>query len=673
MPVVAKFKSPAVTASNGRPVANAPLVFDDDSGNEPDAFDDEVDAVVGTSVIVARRVVTVPPPPPPPPAVEERTHHIVGVIPTKPPRLPVVMRAVTPSASSPKAIITGASPMVGSQFIMRDLNREAMSPPTGLAQRMEAELVSPAEFTVPDPPVRVTAASTAHMHDEIARLGEEIVSLRQERDDQRDENARLRDEMASLRDEMASLRVKYSPLPAERPASSDALRPSQVARDAAEHGSSPTDANAKVKEPSLRRAAGSNTVKHLSTIEEDASELEASAPLGATPVVVASSPSIISSKPTATPAAKPTAIPAAEPTATLAAAASSPNTMPTEPKRSPPAATAGASLALSIPATPPPTQLGDGVAGLSHRQYPGVTAIVSTPPRQALGGGVAGLSHRQYPGVTSVVPGADAPNDAPKEGMPALQVSMASKGTAAADPDVLSELSQLDRQEKGLIEALEKGYIRLLRSAWLLAQPPSYRIENRQKLEERESNGESPLLTPAKAVELVRSANRSAGALTHGWLSPANVRSVTSTHAAHPIDSLPHACGPSRPFERPPRSTDWPRSHGLILCTQPDPAGARLAVLRRALANLDYIIGIFFDFSSLYQMPRTPEQDEIFKKALPACDLQLSSPHSTHTVPTQSPYSTHTEPTFASLNAFPFVNPHRTAHLACDGSVACPG
>ena len=35
----------------------------------------------------------------------------------------------------------------------------------------------------------------------------------------------------------------------------------------------------------------------------------------------------------------------------------------------------------------------------------------------------------------------------------------------------------------GVIEALEHGYIRLLRSAWLLAQPDSYIIEKRQELE----------------------------------------------------------------------------------------------------------------------------------------------------------------------------------------------
>ena len=76
----------------------------------------------------------------------------------------------------------------------------------------------------------------------------------------------------------------------------------------------------------------------------------------------------------------------------------------------------------------------------------------------------------------------------------------------------------------GVIEALARAYIRLLRCEWLLAQPDDYIIENRQQLEERERNGESPLLKPAEAVALVRRADRSAGVLSHGWLSPGNVR-----------------------------------------------------------------------------------------------------------------------------------------------------
>ena len=44
-----------------------------------------------------------------------------------------------------------------------------------------------------------------------------------------------------------------------------------------------------------------------------------------------------------------------------------------------------------------------------------------------------------------------------------------------------------------MLEALQAGHIRLLRVAWLRAQPEGYRLERRQKLEEREQNGETPL------------------------------------------------------------------------------------------------------------------------------------------------------------------------------------
>ena len=69
------------------------------------------------------------------------------------------------------------------------------------------------------------------------------------------------------------------------------------------------------------------------------------------------------------------------------------------------------------------------------------------------------------------------------------------------------------------------------RSAWLLAQPKSYIIQSRQQLEELESKGESPLLTPKEAINLMSRADRSAGVLSHGWLSPGNVRAQRTPNA----------------------------------------------------------------------------------------------------------------------------------------------
>ena len=86
-------------------------------------------------------------------------------------------------------------------------------------------------------------------------------------------------------------------------------------------------------------------------------------------------------------------------------------------------------------------------------------------------------------------------------------------------------LSGLD-MSGGVLDALEKACIRLVRSSWILSQPEGYRIERRQKLEERERQGEfpTPLLQPAEAVALVCRADRSAGVVSHGWLSPGDVR-----------------------------------------------------------------------------------------------------------------------------------------------------
>ena len=54
-----------------------------------------------------------------------------------------------------------------------------------------------------------------------------------------------------------------------------------------------------------------------------------------------------------------------------------------------------------------------------------------------------------------------------------------------------------------LVETLKSGDIRLLRAAWLVAQPDEYCLETRQQLEAREAKGEAPLLTADEAVELL--------------------------------------------------------------------------------------------------------------------------------------------------------------------------
>ena len=119
--------------------------------------------------------------------------------------------------------------------------------------------------------------------------------------------------------------------------------------------------------------------------------------------------------------------------------------------------------------------------------------------------------------------------------MEAAEAKAANEVIVGAAGRILSELDELT----GVIEALEQEYIRLVRSEWLLAQPAGYRIERRQRLEEREENGESPLLSGQEAAALVRRADRSAGVLSHGWLSPGDVL---------PREENPGLCAPPSPL-----------------------------------------------------------------------------------------------------------------------------
>jgi hypothetical protein len=143
-------------------------------------------------------------------------------------------------------------------------------------------------------------------------------------------------------------------------------------------------------------------------------------------------------------------------------------------------------------------------------------------------------------------------------------------GCALLPPRLHRALTELDRI---VIQVLLCGAIRLIRVEWLLMQPADFKMPNRQALEEIERSGvsPSPLLSPQEAVALVERGDRSIGTLTYGWLSPGD----------------------------------------------PDPKGSRFRVLRRALMGMAFRIeALFWDFGSLYQAPRTPEQSASFKLAL---------------------------------------------------------
>ena len=115
---------------------------------------------------------------------------------------------------------------------------------------------------------------------------------------------------------------------------------------------------------------------------------------------------------------------------------------------------------------------------------------------------------------------------------------------------LLTKLTQLDDR---LATVLGSGVIRIVRIAWLQAQPLDYRMQRCQDLEELERSGvsPSPLLTPQEAVDLLRKGGRLIGTLSYGWLTPG----------------------------------------------QPDPEGARIEVLRTALVQHPHIEGLFWEYA----------------------------------------------------------------------------
>ena len=135
----------------------------------------------------------------------------------------------------------------------------------------------------------------------------------------------------------------------------------------------------------------------------------------------------------------------------------------------------------------------------------------------------------------------------------------------AASPPLATPLSQemvqsLTRLDDRLVDVLERGDIRLVRSDWLLAQPEEYRIVRRQDL--APVGGVPPHLSPEEAAGLIRQGRRCVGVLTYGWPTAGN----------------------------------------------PDPTGSRVAALRRALEERRDIQAFFWDFPSLHQRPRTAEE-----------------------------------------------------------------
>ena len=148
----------------------------------------------------------------------------------------------------------------------------------------------------------------------------------------------------------------------------------------------------------------------------------------------------------------------------------------------------------------------------------------------------------------------------------------------AAQPPPGAGLGVLDC---GLITRLEDKTIRLVRTSWLCKQAV---LQSRGEIEALEAQGgEDPFLSPAEAVGFVNMMARRLGVLSYGWLG---------------------------------------KGH-------PDKDGALLAIVRRHLEATPSIEGLFWDFASLYQKPRTAEQDVMFGNGLGVMGDLYASPTAT--------------------------------------------
>lgn len=155
------------------------------------------------------------------------------------------------------------------------------------------------------------------------------------------------------------------------------------------------------------------------------------------------------------------------------------------------------------------------------------------------------------------------------------------RATVAADNDATRQQVEDTRRRLGQIDEalalrLERGDIALLSLRWLLEERPQ-RLARRQDLE-KQHHGQAHL-SRRSAAELLRSGRRRVLAVSYGWRTPGN----------------------------------------------PDPTGEMMQDLiffldkfvakhHISLELTDF--GVFLDFGSLYQSPRTSPQNEAFRRAL---------------------------------------------------------
>ena len=151
--------------------------------------------------------------------------------------------------------------------------------------------------------------------------------------------------------------------------------------------------------------------------------------------------------------------------------------------------------------------------------------------------------------------------------------------TSSKQPD-LSALAALDAD---VMELLRNGAIKLLSADFLRSTHTMKTLVRRQELEALEAHSrERIFLSSAEAVAALQRRQREVGALTYCWCSAGN----------------------------------------------PDPAGAYLSALTGFLRSHSgaHIVGIFWDYASLPQAPRTDAEHASFREALQVmADLYASA------------------------------------------------
>ena len=242
-----------------------------------------------------------------------------------------------------------------------------------------------------------------------------------------------------------------------------------------------------------------------------------------------------------------------------------------------------------------------------------------------------------------------AANDAPS---PQRTIQSLDAEPDEAHSEVMEELREIDNR---LVEALQREDIRLLRTEWLLSRPAGYILQNRQELEalERDGTEPAPLLSADEAFALIHRADRSVAVLSHGWLTakhcdPCGARVVVVRVALEKHKKLVGMFWGAFTFPNAVRGARGPR--GLIAHGPRGPRGLiarthaangtrpRAPSVREAPADCTFTIHPRSlaracaharpDFCSLYQWPRTEQQDAAFKRSLGVMVCSHASTHS---------------------------------------------